>query len=203
MNHPNPKDRNSAIKWARKILKHKDKCVILDTETTGLKRNDVIIQIGIIDLTGQVLLDSLVKPTKRKRISKQATQIHKISMRDLEDQPILKDLSPKIKLITKNKAVLIFNSEYDIKLFDQTSEQDEIDYFEFKTACVMLQYSKFIGKWNEYHGDYTFQGLPGGDHSAIGDCRATLKVIHKMASSTLMDEPLVFTDSKKWWQFWK
>jgi hypothetical protein len=33
---------------------------------------------------------------------------------------------------------------------------------------------------NDYHQFYTWQKLPGGDHSALGDCLATLKVIKDM-----------------------
>ena len=36
--------------------------VIIDTETTGL-RNAEIVQIGVLHGSGEVLLDSLVKPT--------------------------------------------------------------------------------------------------------------------------------------------
>ena len=62
-------DKDGAINIAREILKHKEDYVILDTETTGLGDSDVIIQISIIDLDGNVLMDSLIKPTKKKRMS--------------------------------------------------------------------------------------------------------------------------------------
>jgi DNA polymerase-3 subunit epsilon len=45
----------------------------------------------------------------------------------------------------------------------------------------MLAYSKYVGEWNDYRKDFKWQKLQGGDHSALGDCRATLEVIKKMA----------------------
>jgi DNA polymerase-3 subunit epsilon len=45
----------------------------------------------------------------------------------------------------------------------------------------MHWYSQWIGDWNDYHGNYKWQRLPGGDHSALGDCRATLAVLKQMA----------------------
>jgi len=51
-----------AAKWAREVLANKKDYVILDTETTGLGCAE-IVQIGIIDLDGKILLDSLVKPS--------------------------------------------------------------------------------------------------------------------------------------------
>jgi DNA polymerase-3 subunit epsilon len=46
----------------------------------------------------------------------------------------------------------------------------------------MHWYAQFVGDWNEYHGNYKWQRLPGGDHSALGDCRATLAVLKEMAA---------------------
>ncbi|NJO78661.1 MAG: hypothetical protein HC827_09085 [Cyanobacteria bacterium RM1_2_2] len=47
----------------------------------------------------------------------------------------------------------------------------------------MKWYSQWVGEWNELHGDYRWQKLPSGDHSALGDCRATLTIIQEMAAS--------------------
>ncbi|WP_275897043.1 exonuclease domain-containing protein, partial [Klebsiella pneumoniae] len=38
--------------------------VIIDTETTGLKDFDEIIEITIINMRGEILLNSLVKPSR-------------------------------------------------------------------------------------------------------------------------------------------
>ncbi len=45
------------------IMQNKDKYAILDTETTGLGKNDEIIEISILALDGTVLLDTYVKPS--------------------------------------------------------------------------------------------------------------------------------------------
>ena len=211
-NHRNPKDQITSIKWAFDVLQNKEKYVILDTETTGLGKNDVIVQIGIIDLDGNSLLNTLVKPTKRKKISSEATDIHGIKIEDLENSPILCDLITQITSICNNKKVLIYNSEYDERLFDQTIKQDDncFKFLSFNSECVMLQYSKYKGSWNEHYQEYRFQKLPSGDHSAIGDCLATLKVIKKMATDFDLIESNIQTgppekqiNKRNWWEFWK
>ncbi|MEL6968805.1 MAG: 3'-5' exonuclease [Bacteroidota bacterium] len=174
--------KSQSIAWAQEVLLKKDKYVILDSETTGLKKNDVIVQLAVIDLNGNELFNSLIRPTKRKRISADATSIHGISMKDLKDQPSLSEVIDDFILAIGNKTVLIYNAEYDTRLLEQTCDQDEIASPHFRSRCVMLKYSSFVGEWNEYRGDYKWQRLPGGDHSAIGDCRATLAVIKKMAA---------------------
>ena len=67
MNRKRIKDKNGVIDFAQDVLNNKNNYVILDTETTGLGDNDVIVQLGILDLNGNVLLDTLIKPTKEKK----------------------------------------------------------------------------------------------------------------------------------------
>ena len=52
--------RQNAIMIARQVIAQNP--VYLDTETTGLEKTDEIVEISIVDDSGQVLLDSLVKP---------------------------------------------------------------------------------------------------------------------------------------------
>lgn len=52
---------NDLIQGARKFLNELNDYVILDTETTGLGENDIIIQIAIIDLHENDLINTYVK----------------------------------------------------------------------------------------------------------------------------------------------
>jgi DNA polymerase III subunit epsilon len=219
--HREPKVKERTILWAKKVLAAKGSYVILDTETTGLKRNDVVLEIAIIDLDGNELFNSKIRPTKRKKISEDAIAIHGIKMADLKDAPTFAEIKAKLEEIIGNKTVIIYNTEYDKKIIDQTCKQDECSYFKMRNECAMIPYSEFVGRWSEYHHNYTFQRLPGGDHSAIGDCRATLKAIQKMANTplTVLEEskatsqkrkevkPPIYkintSKGKKWWEFWK
>jgi DNA polymerase-3 subunit epsilon len=185
MAHRSIKDKNDSILWAKSILLNPDSYVILDTETTGLESNDVIVQIGIIDLKGSILLNSLIKPTKRKSIPSSATNIHGITMNMLENAPYFKDIIPEVEKVTADKIVLIYNEEYDTRIINQTCDQDGCKPMRFKHDCIMRQYSKFVGDWNDYFGNYRFQRLPSGDHSAIGDCQAALLILRKLSFEKL------------------
>jgi DNA polymerase-3 subunit epsilon len=191
------KARNESILMSREILDHKDDFIILDTETTGLGKKDVIIQIGIIDLDGNTLLDSFVKPTKLTRVPEEASAIHGIVINQLNDAPTFKEIYPKFTEVISKKRILIYNADFDSRLIVQTSVQDGFKLKDFKSFCMMKAYSQFIGEWNDYHQDFKFQKLPSGDHSAIGDCMATLEVIKKMANSEITEIP------KTSWAFWK
>lgn len=178
--HREPPIKNYIISHVRDIFMNKGKYVILDTETTGLGQNDVIIQIALINLDGKVLFDSLINPTKRKRISGEATAIHGLRMSDLRNAPHFYEVIDKIYELTLNKTVIIYNEDFDRRLIKQTCLHDKIKYLYLDTICGMELNNFFVGQWSEYHKNYRWQKLKGGDHTALGDCLATLRTLEKI-----------------------
>ena len=198
MEHPKPKDKNIAIQWARTILSNPDRYLILDSETTGLGKKDIIIQLGILNLDNQVIYNSFIRPTSRKTISMEATAVHGLTMETLKDAHTFKEVYPEIKNLIREKEFVIYNAKFDTRMLTQTAVLEGIkDDFKVIAQCAMLAYSMFVGDWSDYHSNYKYQKLKGGDHSAIGDCKATLDVIKKMASTEPIDIP------RKWWEIWK
>ena len=63
--------------------------IIIDTETTGLI-NPGVCEIALVDLQGNVLLDSLVKP--RVSMSSEAREIHGLSDQQLDSAPFIEDI---------------------------------------------------------------------------------------------------------------
>ena len=80
--------------------------IILDTETTGLKNDDEIIEICLIDLDGNILLNTLIKPTKP--IPEQASRIHGIYDKDVENAPLWSEIYQNFINIIKDKEVIAF-----------------------------------------------------------------------------------------------
>ncbi|MEA1898884.1 MAG: 3'-5' exonuclease [Bacteroidota bacterium] len=198
MDHPNPKDLNATIEWARNIIANPDMYLVLDSETTGLGQKDIIVQIGIIDPSTNIILDTLIRPTSRKTIPREASSIHGITIDMLEKAPTFVDIYPKFKRIIRNKELVIYNAKFDTQLIVQTAVLEGVkEDFKIDAHCAMLAYSMYIGEWSSYHGNYNYQKLPSGDHTAIGDCKATLDVINKMAITEFIEIP------KKWWQLGK
>lgn len=180
------KDRQEATKWAQGVLARSD-WVVLDTETTGLGGDDQIVQIAIIDCQGTPLLNTLVKPTISIPI--EASRIHGITDEMVQDAPSWADVRELVRAAIKDKIVLIYNAGYDTRLMEQCDRAavqgtmlPDLPELEIKCVCVMEEYARWYGQWNSWHGNYRWQRLPSGDHSALGDCIATLGVIRKMAS---------------------
>lgn len=92
--------------------------VFLDTETTGLNRDglDEIVEIAIVDETGEILLNTLVKPIAH-RAWKEAEQVHGISPSDVATAPTLSALLPSIERLCKGKTVVCYNAPFDTDFF--------------------------------------------------------------------------------------
>ncbi|MEG3909649.1 3'-5' exonuclease [Microcoleus sp. w2-18bC1] len=101
----------SAVLWAREQLTQND-WVILDTETTGLVRAE-IVEIAIIDRLGEMLLNTFIKPSIP--IPAEVTEIHGISGAMVADAPTFPEVYPTDAAL-KDKRVLIYNSAFDIKI---------------------------------------------------------------------------------------
>lgn len=193
----NPNDRLNAALWAKDILTHQP--VILDTETTGLGDDDEIIQIAIIDHTGAVLMDTLVKPTG-KRIPLEATQVHGITAEMVKDAPVWDAIAPDIWKRIAGNHLVIYNASFDLRLMRQSCRTIAMKtiftsvHAALPVSCAMLNYAQFFGEWNDYRQNYRWQSLSNAfyqqrldvpdlpAHSALGDCIRTLLLIKHMAT---------------------
>ncbi len=178
-------DRDHAITWARNLSERRN-WVILDTETTGLGPEAEIVQLGILAPDGRALLDTLVRPIDP--IPAGATAIHGITNAMVAGAPYFSDVYEELSRLLAGQLVVVYNAAYDRRILQQTCRRALRLLTAWGWACAMEQYAAFVGDWSDYHGNYRWQPLPGGDHTAIGDCRATLEIIKEMAAATLSTE---------------
>lgn len=185
-------DKTIASDWAKQILE-KDNWCILDSETTGLKQLE-ICQIAVI--TPDKEWQTLVKPTIP--ITPEAMAIHGIKDEDVKESQTFDQVFLHLMRQIKNRDLIIYNADFELRAIKNSLRVHGI-HLAFPTSdrrqcriftnggsihCAMLWYSQWVGEWNEYYGNYKWQPLRGGDHSALGDCKATLEVIKTMAADT-------------------
>jgi DNA polymerase-3 subunit epsilon len=187
-------DRSKAVDWAKKLLTDKN-WIILDTETTGLGNQDEICEIAVLHPTGDVLLNERVRPTVP--ISPAATAIHGITDADVANSPRFDQIFIELLRAVKDSDLIIYNAYFDLRMIKQslralgvrlafpTSDRRQCRIFTNggSITCAMLWYSQWCGEWNSYYSNYKWQKLPGGDHSALGDCVATHTIIETMAQT--------------------
>ncbi len=195
------RDKQQAAVWAHEMMHRKTWCV-LDTETTGIGSHDEIVQIAVVNWDKEILLNTLVRP-KTQPIGFEASQIHGIYDRDVEDAPTFDGVFFKLLQAVGDREVVIYNASFDVRLIGQSlrpygvhfrpSAQDTsiapglighcIRWINgAPVVCAMDLYSQWVGDWSDYHHDYRWQKLPGGDHTAVGDCMAVHRLIERMAT---------------------
>jgi DNA polymerase-3 subunit epsilon len=181
------RDHDDPILWARELLNRSD-WVIVDCETTGLQAYaDEVISVAIMAPDGSELLNTLIKPLKA--IPPEATAINGITNEMVEHTPSFAEVFPKILEQLKDRRVIAYNESFDRWMLRGACRQNQIDEDLVpepkRWECAMLKYASYYGEWSEYHGSYTWQPLPSGNHQAGGDCLAVLELIKEMAAAKL------------------
>jgi DNA polymerase-3 subunit epsilon len=182
--------RDKAIKWARDLLET-GAAVIVDTETTGLGEDDEIIQLAIIDLQGNVLLETFFRPTKP--IALEASAIHGITVQRVADAPTFAEFHEKITNLIYERDLVAYNANFDQRMMVQTCKSYGLPEFEFaEWHCAMKNYAHFWGEHRK-NGDFRQQSLTNaciqqdiainGTHQATEDCLLTLELIKTMAAT--------------------
>lgn len=171
-----------------------DDFVVLDTETSGLDSTAEIVQIAIIDSQGNVLLDTLVKPTRP--IPTDASRIHGIFDENVKDALAWKDTLSHVEYLIKDRDVVIYNADFDIRLMRQSAKAVDIEWARGLGFwhCAMLAYAEYYGDWNDYRQSYHWQRLSDAceqqsipvinAHNALADCQMTLALVKKMAEKS-------------------
>lgn len=170
-------DKLEASKWAYDLLK--GDFIVLDLETTGFGKAEAV-EVALINKVGRVLLSTLVKPTIP--IPPRVTELHGITDAMVEDAPSFPEISPALNRWTDKAQVIIYNSPFDTGILAHCSSFHGLPMVTPSYIhCAMRQYAKFMGQWDGSKGSYKWHKLTGGDHTALGDCKATLKLIREMA----------------------
>jgi DNA polymerase-3 subunit epsilon len=183
-------ERHKAARWAHDLIQ--GEFVIFDTETTGIGYDDELVQVGAIDQTGTVLIDTLVKPVRR--ISPKAAAVHGLTAEHLVDAPGFPDVYPRLVSALKGQRVVAYNADFDSRLLEQACEQYNLPVIETQAwQCAMKRYAQYHGQWNGAHNSFTWLSLTAacrkervsaaGAHSALGDCLLTLRLIQRLAAA--------------------
>jgi DNA polymerase-3 subunit epsilon len=176
------RDRMAAVEWARELLLCQD-FVVLDSETTGLSSPVDFVEIAVLSARGETLFDSLLKPSCR--IEPAARAIHGHSAKSLSGTPRFIEVYADLLEVLHQRRVIVFNASYDRRVWDtairRLGARGALAGMLPGWECAMRQYAMFVGERSKRGKGYRPQKLPGGDHTALGDVLATLRLIERMA----------------------
>ncbi len=121
------------------------KPLFLDTETTGLHARAEVVEICILDFHGNVVLNTLVKP--RLSIPSDVVALHGISNDMVSASPPWLTVWQEVKKILENRAVGIYNAEFDLKMMQQSHALSGMPWQapSAQFFCIMRLISDFFG----------------------------------------------------------
>ena len=168
----------------------RERVLFFDLELTGFYDRDEIISISVCDGTGEIVMDTLVKPTHTKKW-KRTEKIHGITPEMTADSPTLEELTPKIKELFANADAIIaygVSTDYShIKKIYET-EEEQLALRE-KIRCCANEFVRYIHEHRPdvMHASLTDAmeclGISWGDgiaHTSIADtiaCRAVWETL--------------------------
>lgn len=107
------------------VHRHKNRCMTLDTETTGfdVEKGDRIIEIGIVTIDKRVI-DPVEDHHFRRYINpgfemnEEVTKVHGITNDFLKTMPRFEDIADEFIDTIRGGVLLIHNAEFDLKFLD-------------------------------------------------------------------------------------
>ncbi len=173
---------------ATKIITSKP--VYVDTETTGLEKQDEIVEISILDFDGAILLQSYVRPVNP--LTSAATRIHGITNAMVANAPTWPALWPQIRGVLFSRLVAAYNAPFDLRMMQQSHSRYKIPWREtFEWVDVMILFSNYRGIWDPNRRSMKYFSLTDAgkhfdislpnSHRASADALLTRAVLHCLA----------------------
>jgi DNA polymerase-3 subunit epsilon len=186
---PYPIAHPKVLERARQVIKLNP--IFLDTETTGIGLYDLVVEVGIVDLDGNVLYNNLINPGRP--IPKDSSKVHGITDDMVSDAPSLITAWSEIEDILHDRAIGMYNAEFDYRLMKQSVEHAGLPWSiqRNQAFCVMNMFAAWYGEWNrrannfrsqklEFAGKFCGIDLPN-NHHAIDDAKLTAALLKYLA----------------------
>ena len=179
----------AARRWARELLAS-DGWVVLDTETTGTRKDAEVVQVAVLHPSGATLLEACARA--QLPMPADAAAIHGLTDELLAAALPFDVVYAALSRLVSGKRIVAYNAAFDSRLLAQSAARHGLEPLNASWDCAMLAYASFRAEWVEQRASFKWHRLPGAAHGAAADCRATLELIRQMAAPA----------RRPWWKFW-
>lgn len=185
MTSPSITPRMQAIQLARQIIEKNP--VFLDTETTGLEKQDEVVEISVMDSNGQALFDSLIKPSQP--IPEATTRIHGITQEMVQKAPAWPLAWMQLRPILLNRLIVAYNADFDKRMLEQSHARYRMPFKDALNFIDLLRlYAQFRGEWDNTRRSWKYHSLD----AAGKQCGIALPNAHRAAADTLLTRAVLF-----------
>ena len=173
-----------------------DDILVIDSETTGLfERRNVVLQLGVVDGHGNIMIDAMYRPAHIQSWGG-ASRIHGIYPDDVRElqtfiQNKMNGRQRLESLMSDAKCIIGYNTSFDLTMLYNSGLRYEIPDT-VQIIDVMYDFAPVYGEYPDWLcGEAKWQKLcvaasycnykgNGAWHNAIADCKATLHVFRCM-----------------------
>lgn len=147
--------------------------IVIDTETTGLGKDDEVISLAVIDGFGERIFYSLIMPTRRDSWP-EAEAINGIGPEDVQGKPTMRELEPYLApLLEQAELIIGYNTTFDLRMLRQSG----LRFKRVGVYDVMRELADTYndGRWMKLEEAAARFGFHhAGAHNALEDTKATL-----------------------------
>ena len=180
--HRRPAAHDPREAWAN--LLDREDVLIVTTETTEVGESAEVIEVALIDTTGQGRYYTLSLPVGR--IAPEATRAHGWTPRTLREAgarhwPEVHD--EFVDTLRSAKVVLGWNVDFDQRMLFQTVERHQRQLPRPRWHDVMRDYASIRGgRRHRLEDAAKREGVSHEDHTTGGDCEAVLGIMRAVAN---------------------
>ena len=181
--------RTHALAWAAELVARSD-VFYLDTETTGVRFGyDDVIDIGIVDGSGLVVMDQLVRPSVP--IPTDSEAVHGISNKVVANSPRLPDLWSDLTTLLKNRVLVSYNAAFDEQMLGDAARRRNLQPISpVRWDCAMEAFAAYNGESSHHRPGFRWinlgdaarmLGLDAPEHRAVADAMLCLELVQELS----------------------
>ncbi len=147
---------------------------IIDFETTGWV--GYAVEVAVVSMTGETLLNTRLHPGVP--IEPSAAAVHGITLDAVVDAPTWAETQERLAAVLTGKNLVAYGAPFDIGVLRRERERTGRVIFTGMHLCAMQLWRQHAGLRSTVKLDTL---VATADHSALGDARACLEVVRRVA----------------------
>lgn len=166
--------------------------VAIDTETTGLFKNDRILEIACVVFKGEEILEewsTLINPKRDVG----PTHIHGITASMISLAPLFEEIANDLLRLISGRIVVAHNAGFDLRMLKQEFSRSNLEVNFGKAFCTMLASRELLNAGNDSLAEVcnSLQIPIENAHSALGDAKMAMKIFKYVSDSDQMISPSI------------